>query len=143
MKTKRKHLVTVCLFVGVLLLGVIVLQGCKKSDSGSDTEQETKKWTCPMHPQVIKDGPGKCPTCGMDLLPQKAEKKPGSMTVPAKEIAVAAVQTTCPIMVGNAIDKNLFVEYKGKKVYFCCPGCEPEFEKEPEKYIAKLPQFKD
>ncbi len=28
-----------------------------------------KKYTCPMHPQVLKDEPGKCPLCGMDLVP--------------------------------------------------------------------------
>ncbi|WP_343672872.1 heavy metal translocating P-type ATPase [Chitinophaga sp.] len=27
------------------------------------------KYTCPMHPQVIKHAPGKCPLCGMDLVP--------------------------------------------------------------------------
>jgi Cu2+-exporting ATPase len=27
------------------------------------------KYTCPMHPEVIKDSPGKCPKCGMDLVP--------------------------------------------------------------------------
>ena len=51
-------------------------------------------------------------------------------------------QTICPVM-GLAINKNLFTMYKGKKVYFCCPGCKPEFEKDPEKYLAKLPQFKE
>src|ERR1700730_10824714 len=30
-----------------------------------------QKYTCPMHPQVIRDGPGKCPICGMDLEPLK------------------------------------------------------------------------
>jgi len=25
------------------------------------------QWTCPMHPEVISDKPGKCPKCGMDL----------------------------------------------------------------------------
>ena len=54
----------------------------------------------------------------------------------------AVEQTTCPVM-GLPIDKNLFTVYKGKKVYFCCPGCKPEFEKNPEKYLAKLPQFKN
>jgi len=31
---------------------------------------ENKKdvWTCPMHPQIRKDGPGKCPICGMELV---------------------------------------------------------------------------
>jgi len=28
-------------------------------------------YTCPMHPEVIKDAPGKCPGCGMDLIPKK------------------------------------------------------------------------
>lgn len=29
-------------------------------------------YTCPMHSEVLKDGPGKCPGCGMDLIPKKA-----------------------------------------------------------------------
>ena len=28
-------------------------------------------WTCPMHPEVQLTGPGKCPRCGMDLVPNK------------------------------------------------------------------------
>ena len=27
------------------------------------------KWLCPMHPQVVEDGPGSCPFCGMALAP--------------------------------------------------------------------------
>jgi YHS domain-containing protein len=49
-------------------------------------------------------------------------------------------QTTCPVT-GDKIDKNIFVEYKGKKVYFCCAMCVAQFNKDPEKYISKLPQF--
>jgi len=64
-----------------------------------------------------------------------AEPKPAAAAVTEGE------QTTCPIMDGNKIDKNVFVEYKGKKVYFCCPVCKGKFEAEPEKYISKLPQF--
>jgi len=26
-------------------------------------------WTCPMHPEVVRDGPGSCPICGMALEP--------------------------------------------------------------------------
>ena len=37
-------------------------------------------------------------------------------------------QKTCPIM-GEPINKQYFTLYKGKKVYFCCPGCETEFLK--------------
>lgn len=31
-------------------------------------EAETK-YTCTMHPQIVQDGPGTCPICGMDLVP--------------------------------------------------------------------------
>ena len=30
------------------------------------------KWTCPMHPEIVKDGPGDCPICGMALEPMVA-----------------------------------------------------------------------
>jgi YHS domain-containing protein len=74
---------------------------------------------------------------------KKSEPEGASGTAPAvKDVAaVAGEQTICPVM-GGAIDKNIFVEYKGKKVYFCCEDCKKKFEAEPEKYLAKLPQFK-
>lgn len=36
-------------------------------------------YTCPMHPEVVQEKPGKCPKCGMDLVP----KKPNRATVPS------------------------------------------------------------
>lgn len=33
------------------------------------TTEHSQQYTCPMHPEVIKDAPGKCPKCGMDLVP--------------------------------------------------------------------------
>jgi YHS domain-containing protein len=50
-------------------------------------------------------------------------------------------QTKCPVS-GKAINPEASVEYKGEKVYFCCPGCPKAFEKDPDKFLAKLPQFK-
>ncbi len=31
--------------------------------------KQATKFTCPMHPEIIKDEPGSCPKCGMDLVP--------------------------------------------------------------------------
>ena len=28
------------------------------------------EWTCPMHPQIVRDAPGSCPICGMALEPR-------------------------------------------------------------------------
>ena len=30
-----------------------------------------KTYICPMHPEVVKDGKGSCPICGMDLVPKE------------------------------------------------------------------------
>jgi YHS domain-containing protein len=64
---------------------------------------------------------------------------------PAAEANAAAAaeieQTMCPVMEAP-INKKIFTEYQGKKVYFCCGQCKAEFEKNPEKYLDKLPQFK-
>lgn len=34
-----------------------------------ETQISKTLYTCPMHPEVIQDGPGSCPICGMDLVP--------------------------------------------------------------------------
>jgi len=31
------------------------------------------QYTCPMHPEIEKDGPGSCPICGMDLVPMEPD----------------------------------------------------------------------
>jgi len=34
------------------------------------------EWTCPMHPQIVRDGPGSCPICGMALEPKTISAEP-------------------------------------------------------------------
>ena len=116
MRTKGMH-IWMTLFVAVVLsMGLLGLNGCKKSEEPqSETTQAMQSHQGHEHAAMTEET--------------------------AKETAAAVEQTTCPVM-GGAINKALFVEYEGKKVYFCCTGCEEQFKKEPEKYIAKLPQFK-
>lgn len=32
-------------------------------------------YTCPMHPEIVRPEPGRCPKCGMKLVPKKADPK--------------------------------------------------------------------
>lgn len=68
------------LLVG-LLLGWIFFGGSPESTESqrqAETNHEhgqgdAEVWTCAMHPQIREAGPGKCPICGMDLVPVSAE----------------------------------------------------------------------
>ncbi|NQT53042.1 YHS domain-containing protein [bacterium] len=51
------------------------------------------------------------------------------------------MQKTCPVMVGNPIDRSISSTYQGKTVYFCCVECKRKFDAAPEKYVDRLPQF--
>ncbi len=37
-----------------------------------------KRYTCPMHPGIIQDTPGRCPECGMNLVPVSVKTAPHS-----------------------------------------------------------------
>jgi len=65
----------------------------------------------------------------------------GSGPALASSAAGPAVQTECPVMVGNEIKDDIFTVHEGKKVFFCCPECKAAFAKAPEKYLPRLPQF--
>ncbi len=37
------------------------------------SQTATTQYTCPMHPEVVREEPGSCPICGMDLVPMQAD----------------------------------------------------------------------
>ncbi len=70
---------------------------------------------------------------------EKKESQPAAMKQPAqeKQASVTVAQTICPVM-GGEINKDVYVDYEGQRVYFCCPGCEEKFLEDPEKYLKKM-----
>ena len=46
-------------------------------------------------------------------------------------------QTICPVM-GGKINKDQYIDVKGKRIYVCCKGCIATIKKDPDKYIKKL-----
>lgn len=58
----------------IVLLFIFIIASCgnekssHKTDEKEHVHQEKKTYTCPMHPEIIRDAPGTCPICGMDLV---------------------------------------------------------------------------
>jgi P-type Cu+ transporter len=53
------------------------------------------QYTCPMHPEIIRENPGACPVCGMDLVPvvSDIEEEDKTYTRLKKKLIVATVFT--------------------------------------------------
>ena len=69
----------------------------EKHDHSSEVVQGTI-WTCSMHPQIRLEEPGKCPICGMDLIPlvqnSSASIDPDAIHLTAEAAQLANVLTT-------------------------------------------------
>ncbi len=61
----------------------------------------------------------------------------GAETDGKKKSEESKVQATCPVT-GGKINKEVFADQDGKRVYFCCRGCVETFKKDPAKYVKKL-----
>ena len=60
-------------------------------------------YTCPMHPEVVREAPGSCPICGMALEPQTVtledEENP-ELRAMSRRFWVSAVLTVPPLLIG-------------------------------------------
>ena len=60
----------------LFLVLAVTFAGC--SSSGKDDKPEAmgkQRYRCPMHHEIIRDKPGNCPICGMDLVPFGGKEK--------------------------------------------------------------------
>ncbi|PTT72954.1 MULTISPECIES: heavy metal translocating P-type ATPase [unclassified Chryseobacterium] len=63
-------------------------------------EKKVVKYTCPMHPEVIRDEPGDCPICGMDLvrMPDKNEEEDEAYNILKKKFIIS-LAFTIPVFI--------------------------------------------
>jgi len=61
----------------------------------TDTTMKTV-YTCPMHPDVTSDKPGKCPKCGMTLVAKKVKADKAVYTCPMHPDVVSDKPGKCP-----------------------------------------------
>lgn len=129
MNSMRRPFGKVFVVTGVILTVLLFAPGCKEEPAAQQASTQA-------HASDHSDDAG--PSHAEEQVAAAADE---TTEAAAATVAAAIEQTTCPVMAGNPINKTLFVEYEGKKVYFCCKGCEDKFLADPAQYVAKLPQF--
>lgn len=67
MKSNKSKFILILLAV-LIVLSVLTYFGYKYVIKPADLTKSSEVYTCPMHPQIIKDHFGQCPICGMDLV---------------------------------------------------------------------------
>jgi Cu(I)/Ag(I) efflux system membrane fusion protein len=100
-------------FPVIVLLALLLLSACNTKNEGADTDSAAK-YTCPMHPEIMKDEPGACPICGMDLVPVNSAGGDAGINdtlarliKPTNELVISAIKTVYPSTGTRSRDVNV------------------------------------
>lgn len=98
--------------------------GCNSSKEKDDhsqhaTETVQQVYTCPMHPDIIRDKPGNCPICGMQLVKKEAGGERSNditletMLKPTNEFVVSSI----PVVTIRKDEEQIEIEALGSIAY--------------------------
>ncbi|HEX6334929.1 MAG TPA: efflux RND transporter periplasmic adaptor subunit [Flavisolibacter sp.] len=95
MRTTLHHIIVFTVF--------LLAASCGERKTTAHSTHETAEkavYTCPMHPEIIRDAPGSCPICGMDLVKKETGSAAvddaglGALLRPANAFVISSVPVT-------------------------------------------------
>ena len=98
----NKYLKYGLVFFVISIIGFAIYFFVLKSDNHSEVSHQNEIYTCPMHPEIIRDKPGSCPICGMTLIKKVMESKAvednsiENLLKPTDNFIVGNYKTTTP-----------------------------------------------
>lgn len=88
--TKRKEFLKK---MAIVALAPSLLWACKEKKQTAAKGVKEQTYTCPMHPQIVRNQPGTCPICGMDLVPFDKNNVETSLTLGPSQQMLANITT--------------------------------------------------
>ena len=138
-----KKMLLVLIPLTMLMAGAMALVAAEKAPPKPQT-------TCPVTGNPIDkavhiDFQGQRIYFCCDQCPAKFKADPEKYfaKLAAEGVQLENIQTTCPVS-GEKLEHGDMGDpvahvYQGRTVMFCCSSCVKKFDKEPAKYLAKLP----
>jgi Cu(I)/Ag(I) efflux system membrane fusion protein len=86
----------------ISIIGMAIYFFTTKSNEPVENQHQKEVYTCPMHPQIIRDKPGNCPICGMALVKKITQNHVvennliENLLKPTDNFIVGNYQTTTP-----------------------------------------------
>jgi YHS domain-containing protein len=127
----------------VLGLTVVAFAGNADKSSSTDSPKELKHQTvCPVMGGKIDstqytDIQGQrvyhcCPMCSAKLIanPDKYFKKAAE-----EGVLFENIQTNCPVSGEKLKTKDVYTDFEGRRIYFCCKDCVKDFNDDPMHYL--------
>jgi Cu(I)/Ag(I) efflux system membrane fusion protein len=113
MMNKTAILLTTCCLL-------LIATACNdKKENQSQQPVTGNQYTCSMHPEIIREQPGKCPVCGMDLVKKEtdaekvAEVELESLLRPTNEFVVSSI----PVITIRKREEQIEIEALGNIAY--------------------------
>jgi YHS domain-containing protein len=142
---KMKLLWTVLLIAGLMTaLALMILAQSNATNDQQGTQAKVPQTVCPImkgkiNLNVYADYQGKrvyfcCKGCIGDFN-KNAAKIIADME--SQGIILDAAQVKCPVM-GGKVNREIYVDYGGRRIYFCCKPCVDKFKQDPAKYSRKV-----
>ncbi|SHI98929.1 membrane fusion protein, Cu(I)/Ag(I) efflux system [Mesonia phycicola] len=113
----KKYLIYILLLIVGVFLGYLFFNSSEKNLEKTQTPltaETNELWTCSMHPQIIREEPGDCPICGMELIPLEtngSELSENQFSLSKNAMALANIETT---VVGQSSSTANKVTLSGK-----------------------------
>ncbi len=134
----------------MILAGLLVGKAARAEDGrgnavpGEAPAKVALQATCPVmggkiNPElyVEQDGRRIYVCCRGCIAPVRKEFAKYAKKIEASGEVVAKLQASCPVM-GGKVDRKLYVDHGGMRIYVCCQGCTDAVRKDPVRHIEKL-----
>ncbi|MFH2050114.1 MAG: hypothetical protein ABIJ12_11765 [bacterium] len=103
-----------------------VMGGVIDSSSYTDIQGQRVYHCCPMCTKALTENPDK-------YFKKAAEEG----------ILFENIQTTCPVSGEELKDKTSFLDFEGRRIYFCCDDCHEKFMADPQGYLKSMDNTSD